>query len=58
MNLDSGKQRFVHHDQQMVCGGVGKGTVSYMVEANTDNTALTGSITVAGETFTVTQAGK
>jgi hypothetical protein len=37
--------------------GIGKGTVSYTVAANTNTTALTGSITVAGETFMVTQAG-
>jgi uncharacterized repeat protein (TIGR03803 family) len=37
--------------------GVGSGTVSYTVPANTNTTALTGSITIAGETFTVTQAG-
>jgi hypothetical protein len=38
-------------------GGTGKGTVSYTVPANTNTTALTGSITIAGETFTVTQSG-
>ncbi|MGO9246875.1 MAG: choice-of-anchor tandem repeat GloVer-containing protein [Verrucomicrobiia bacterium] len=37
--------------------GTGKGTVSYTVAANTNTTALTGSITIAGEAFTVTQAG-
>jgi hypothetical protein len=36
--------------------GTGKGTVSYSVAANTNTTAVTGSITVAGETFTVIQA--
>ena len=37
--------------------GVGKGTVSYTIPANTNTTALTGSITIAGETFTITQSG-
>ncbi len=37
--------------------GVGKGTVTYSVLANTNTTALTGSITIAGDTYTVTQAG-
>ncbi len=37
--------------------GVGKGTVSYTVAANTNTTALTGSITIGGETFIVTQSG-
>jgi hypothetical protein len=37
--------------------GVGKGTISYTVAPNTNTTALTGSITIAGETCTVTQAG-
>jgi len=37
--------------------GTGRGTVSYTVAANTNTTALTGSITIGGETFTVTQAG-
>ena len=37
--------------------GTGKGTVSYTVAANTNTTAVTGSISIAGETFTVTQAG-
>ncbi len=34
--------------------GTGKGTVSYTVAANTNTTAVTGSITIGGETFTVT----
>jgi uncharacterized repeat protein (TIGR03803 family) len=37
--------------------GVGNGTVSYTVAPNTNTTALTGLITIAGETFTITQAG-
>jgi cytidylate kinase len=37
--------------------GVGKGTVSYTVAANTSTNVLTGSITIGGETFTVTQPG-
>ena len=37
--------------------GLGMGVVSYTVAANTNTTALTGSITIGGQTFTVTQAG-
>ncbi len=37
--------------------GVGKGTVSYAVAANTNTVPVTGTMTIAGETFTVTQAG-
>jgi len=37
--------------------GVGNDTVSYTVAANTNTTAVTGSITIGGETFTITQAG-
>lgn len=37
--------------------GSGSGTVSYRVAANTATTARTGTITAAGKTFTVTQAG-
>ncbi|HEV2915112.1 MAG TPA: BACON domain-containing carbohydrate-binding protein [Pyrinomonadaceae bacterium] len=36
--------------------GTGNGTVSYSVAANTATTSRTGTITVAGKTFTVTQA--
>ena len=37
--------------------GTGKGTVTYSVPANATSNVLTGSIAVAGETFTVIQAG-
>jgi hypothetical protein len=37
--------------------GVGKGTVSYTVAPNTNTTALTGSITIGTNTFSVTEAG-
>ncbi len=37
--------------------GTGKGTVTYSVPANATSNILTGTVTVAGETFTVTQAG-
>ncbi len=37
--------------------GTGSGTVSYSVAANTSTTSRTGTLTVAGQTFTVTQAG-
>ena len=38
--------------------GTGKGTVSYTVAANTNTTVVTGSITIGGQSFTVTQAGE
>ena len=37
--------------------GTGNGTVSYTVAANTSTTARTGTLTIAGLTATVTQAG-
>jgi len=37
--------------------GNGNGTVSYSVAANTGTTSRTGTLTIAGTTFTVTQAG-
>ncbi len=37
--------------------GTGSGTVNYSVAANTATTARTGTLTIAGLTFTVTQAG-
>ncbi|HEY9284837.1 MAG TPA: M36 family metallopeptidase [Pyrinomonadaceae bacterium] len=37
--------------------GSGSGTVSYSVASNTATTSRTGTLTVAGQTFTVTQAG-
>ena len=37
--------------------GNGNGTVSYSVAANSSTTSRTGTITIAGQTFTVTQAG-
>src|SRR4051812_47558598 len=37
--------------------GSGNGTVNYSVAANTGTTSRTGTLTVAGQTFTVTQAG-
>ena len=37
--------------------GTGNGTVSYSVSANTGTTSRTGTLTIAGLTFTVTQAG-
>ncbi len=36
--------------------GVGTGTVNYSVAANATNQARTGTITIAGQTFTVTQS--
>lgn len=36
--------------------GTGKGTVSYLVASNTDTLALSGTMTIAGQTFTVDQA--
>jgi hypothetical protein len=37
--------------------GTGNGAVSYTVAANTASTSRTGTLTVAGKTFTVTQTG-
>ena len=37
--------------------GSGNGTVSYSVGANAGTTSRTGTMTIAGQTFTVTQAG-
>ena len=37
--------------------GTGNGTVNYTVAANTGSTQLTGTITIAGQTHTVTQSG-
>jgi hypothetical protein len=37
--------------------GTGNGTVSYLVAVNTGSTSRTGTMTIAGRTFTVTQAG-
>lgn len=37
--------------------GTGSGTVSYSVAANTSTSSRTGTLTIAGKTFTVTQAG-
>jgi hypothetical protein len=37
--------------------GSGNGTVSYSVAANTSTTARSGTLTIAGRTFTVNQAG-
>lgn len=36
--------------------GTGNGTVNYSVAANTSSSTLTGTITIAGQTFTVTEA--
>ncbi|HEY0172525.1 MAG TPA: M36 family metallopeptidase [Pyrinomonadaceae bacterium] len=37
--------------------GTGSGTVTYSVGANAGTTSRTGTLTIAGQTFTVTQAG-
>ncbi len=37
--------------------GTGNGTVSYSVAANTNSSARTGTISIAGKTLTITQAG-
>lgn len=37
--------------------GSGNGTVSYSVASNTGSSSRTGTMTIAGQTFTVTQAG-
>jgi hypothetical protein len=38
--------------------GTGNGTLSYSVAANTSTTARTGTMTIAGKTFIVTQSGQ
>ncbi len=38
-------------------GGTGSGSVGYTVAANPDSTPHSGTLTIAGQTFTVTQAG-
>jgi hypothetical protein len=38
--------------------GGGKGTVTYLVAANTAKSSRTGTLTIAGKTFTVTQRGR
>ena len=38
--------------------GIGKGTVTYVVAPNPNTNRLTGSITIAGKTFTVIQQGE
>ena len=38
--------------------GTGDGAVTYSVPVNTNTTSVTGSITIAGQTYTVTQAGQ
>ena len=37
--------------------GTGSGTVDYSVAANTSTSSRTGTLTIAGQTFTITQAG-
>ncbi len=37
--------------------GIGSGTVTYAVEANTYSTSRTGKITISGQEYTITQAG-
>ena len=37
--------------------GTGNGTVGYSVSANSESTPRSGSVTVAGESFTITQSG-
>jgi hypothetical protein len=38
-------------------GGAGNGAVNYSVSANPNSSSRTGTLTIAGKTFTVTQAG-
>jgi hypothetical protein len=38
--------------------GTGNGTVGYQVSANPNRTSRTGTVTIAGQTFTITQAPK
>jgi len=39
-------------------GGTGNGSVGYSVGANTSTTSHSGTLTIAGQTFTVTQSGR
>ena len=55
LRLDGGEQRRVDHGHAGG-SGTGNGTVSYSVAANT-GAARTGTVTIAGQTFTVNQAG-
>ncbi|MGD0058381.1 MAG: protease pro-enzyme activation domain-containing protein [Verrucomicrobiia bacterium] len=41
-----------------VSDDIGKGTVTYTIPANTSTNVLTGTMTIAGEMFTVTQSGE
>lgn len=38
-------------------GGTGNGEVAYLIQANTGSSVRSGNLTIAGQTFTVTQAG-
>ena len=54
--------RVEHHQQRRVVdasgrGSTGNGTVNVTVAANTGTAQRTGSVTIAGQTFSVTQAG-
>ncbi len=54
--LDRRQQRFVyHHHEWRQRHGQGNGHLHR--PANTNTTPVTGSITIGGQTFTVTQAG-
>ena len=55
--VDGGEQRSVDHGHGEAASGNGNGTVSYSVAANPNTTGRSGTITVAGQTFTVNQAG-
>ena len=37
--------------------GTGNGAVSYTVQANMSSTARTGTLTIAGQTYVITQSG-
>ena len=53
--VDSGSSAWVSITSG--ASGTGNGTVNYSVQANSASSARTGTMTIAGQTFTVTQTG-
>ena len=57
LRVDRHQQCGMDHDLATGATGNGNGSVTYNVAANTATTPRTGTLTIAGNTFTVTQAG-
>ena len=57
LRLDRDQQRGVADRHGRRAAARGPGTVAFSVAANTATTARTGTLTIGGQTFTVTQAG-